>query len=150
MLQSNPFSARPIRNGRRQPPHPRRQLGVALIEALISILIFSFGVLGLIGLEASAINFSVDAEDRNRASLFANEIASYMWLQNSVNVTTAQQALWNASIADPTQPMGLPSGAIAPLPTATANNYADITITWVPITDKTNTMRQLSTRVILR
>jgi type IV pilus assembly protein PilV len=53
---------------------------MALIEALVSILIFSFGVLGLIGLQASAINFSVDAEDRNRAALFANEIASSMWL----------------------------------------------------------------------
>ena len=49
---------------------------MALIEVLVSILIFSFGVLGLIGLEASAINYSVDAEDRSRAALFASEISA--------------------------------------------------------------------------
>ena len=59
------------------PPSARAsQSGVALIEVLISILLFSLGILGLIGLQARAISFSVDAEDRNRAALFANEIAT--------------------------------------------------------------------------
>ena len=71
----------------RQPLPWRPQRGVALIEALVSIVIFSFGVLGLIGLEASAINYSVDAEDRNRAALFASEIASTMWLNGTVSMT---------------------------------------------------------------
>ena len=40
----------------------------------------SVGLLGLIGLQARAVNFSVNAEDRNRAALFANDVASGMWL----------------------------------------------------------------------
>ena len=121
---------------------------MALMEALVSILIFSFGVLGLIGLEASAVNFSVDAEDRNRAALFASEIASSMWLNGSVTVQSAQLATWQASVADPTT-TGLPNGTVTVTPTAGTTNSADISITWVPQTDKTATTRQLTTRVIL-
>lgn len=66
-----------------------RQHGVALLEVLISILIFSFGILGLIGLQARAIGFSLDAEDRNRAALLADDVASLMWLNNSVTLPAA-------------------------------------------------------------
>ena len=52
------------------------QQGFALLEVLVSILIFSFGVLGLDRLQARAITLSTDAEDRNRAALLASDIAS--------------------------------------------------------------------------
>jgi type IV pilus assembly protein PilV len=132
---------------------------VALIEALVSILIFSFGVLGLVGLEASAINFSVDAEDRNRAAMFASDVASSMWLANSVSYATnpmliPEYAAWQTSIVDPTK-TGLPSGILTITPSTSASDTgtfpdtADIVITWVPPTDKGGTVRQLTTRVIL-
>ena len=69
---------------------------MALIESLVSILIFSFGVLGLIGLQARAVNYSMDAENRDRAALLANEITSSMWLAGSVTAGTAQLASWQA------------------------------------------------------
>ena len=53
-----------------------RQPGVALLEALIAILIFSFGVLGLVGLQASSIGFLSDARDRVDASQLASQLAS--------------------------------------------------------------------------
>lgn len=132
---------------------------MALIETLVSILIFSFGVLGLIGLEASAINYSVDAEDRNRAALFASEIASAMWLANTVDCTNAllapQCAAWLANIGNPAT-TGLPSGVlrivpVPPVPVTAPVISADISITWVPTTDKAAVAatRQLTTRVIL-
>jgi type IV pilus assembly protein PilV len=43
-----------------------------LLEALIAILIFSFGILGLVGLQANAINLSTDAKYRADAALLAN------------------------------------------------------------------------------
>lgn len=134
---------------RSAPAGGRRQGGVALIEALISILIFSIGVLGLIGLEASAINFSVDAEDRNRAALFASEITSYMWLNGTVTVPSAQYGTWQNNIANTALPTGLPSGTLNITTTAGTTNSSDITITWVEPTDKTATPRQLTTRIIL-
>jgi len=125
-----------------------RQTGVALIEALVAVLIFSFGVLGLIGLEASAINFSVDAEDRNRATVLANDIASLMWLNNlngNVSTTTLQ-----SNCLVPSSPVFLPSCFIAPI-TAVAGtpNTWTITITWVPVTDKGGGTRTFTTQVTL-
>jgi type IV pilus assembly protein PilV len=122
---------------------------MALIEALVSILLFSFGVLGLIGLEARSISFSVDAEDRNRAALLANEIASDMWLANSVTLSASVVTALQARVADPTNG-GLPTGVLAITP-VTANS-ADILLTWVPPQHAGATDYQtgsFSTRVIL-
>jgi type IV pilus assembly protein PilV len=122
---------------------------MALIEVLVSILIFSFGVLGLIGLEASAVHFSVDAEDRNRAALFANDIASTMWLQGAVSYTPTQLATWQSNVADTSLPTGLPNGQVSVTAVAGTTNSTDISITWQPQTDQTLTTRTLSTRVTL-
>jgi len=139
----------PIRHHARMRPQRAPQRGVALIEALVSVLIFSFGVLGLIGLEASAINYSVDAEDRNRATLFASDIASTMWLNGTVTVSAAQLTTWQTNIANPALPTGLRAGTLSITPTAGTTNSADISIQWTPTTDANSTTRQLTTRVIL-
>ena len=52
----------------------KHQSGVMLLEALIAILIFSLGVLGVVGMQASAIAASRDAKYRTDAALLANEI----------------------------------------------------------------------------
>jgi len=130
-----------------------------MMEVLVSILIFAFGLLGLIGLQASAIHYSADAEDRNRAALFANEIASSMWINNSVSPTTAQKTAWTTALANPTTETGLPGGTFSITPVASITNSsgtviaADIVVNWVPTTDKAtdklSATRQLTTRVIL-
>jgi type IV pilus assembly protein PilV len=128
---------------------PKCQSGVALLEAMVSILIFSFGLLGLIGLEARAINFSVNAEDRNRATLFANDIASNMWLSGTVTVAPAVLAGWQAGVSDPTK-AGLRSGTVTITPVAGATNSADVAITWRSTSSATtDPPSQLTTRVIL-
>lgn len=127
----------------------RRQRGVALIEVLVSVLLFSFGLLGLIALEARAVNFSVDAEDRNRAALFAGEIASSMRLAGTITVSAAQLGIWQTAIADPTK-TGLANGAVTITPTAGLANSADILVTWKPPSDSaTAATSTLTTRVIL-
>ena len=55
------------------------QTGVMLLEALIAILIFSLGVLGIVGLQASAVKASRDAKYRTDAGLLANELIGEMW-----------------------------------------------------------------------
>jgi len=133
----------------------RAQGGVALIEALISILIFAFGVLGLMGLEARAINFSVDAEDRNRAAVFASEVASTLWLSGSIaaGASAANITAWNLSVNVANAPQtGLPNGTVAVTPVAGTTNAADIVITWQSpshATDATDTTSVLTTRVVL-
>jgi type IV pilus assembly protein PilV len=136
-------------NSTQQPTSRPTQRGMAMIEVLVSILLFSLGVLGLIGLQASAIQFSVEADMRNRASLIANEVATAMWLSNSVSVDTeAGTPSWKSRVA-----AELPSGTITVtgVAAATMPNSADVHITWKPPQRAANDsdMSQLNTRVTL-
>ena len=60
---------------------PRRvpQRGSALLEALIAILVFSFGVLGLIGILAASVRATNDARYRAEAANLANALIGDMW-----------------------------------------------------------------------
>ena len=138
------------RRQRRGLPQTRgAQQGIALMEALISMLIVAFGVLGLFGLEASAINTAMDSEDRNRAALFASDVASTMWLSGTVTPTTAQMTTWTANVANAAG-TGMSNGVLTITPVAGTTNAADITISWKPPSRATSSASsKLTTRVIL-
>ena len=55
------------------------QKGSALMEAMVAILIFSFGVLGLIGILAASIRATNDARYRAEAANLANAVIGDMW-----------------------------------------------------------------------
>lgn len=59
------------------------QKGVMLLEAMISILIFSLGILALIGLQARAINSVSDASYRSQAAFFADQIIGQIWIDRT-------------------------------------------------------------------
>lgn len=106
------------------------QAGVALIEVLVSVLLFSLGILGLIGLQTRAIGLSLDAEDRNRAALLANDIAATMWTTRTVAIDPdVGEPSWNDRASNP-QAGGLPGGSVQISNVAT--NTVDILITWRP------------------
>ncbi len=67
---------------------PRRQQGFTLLEALIAILIFSFGILALMGLQANAISSVRDAKYRADAAFLANQIVGLMWSDDPDNNLT--------------------------------------------------------------
>jgi type IV pilus assembly protein PilV len=52
----------------------KSQKGAALIEALVALLIFAFGILGLFGLQGLMIRNQTDAKFRTDASFLANEV----------------------------------------------------------------------------
>ncbi len=60
-------------------PQRRKQSGVMLLEALIGILIFSLGILALVGMQAIAVRLSTDARDRAEASNLASQLVGDMW-----------------------------------------------------------------------
>lgn len=124
----------------------KRQAGIALLEVLVSVLLFSLGILGLIGLQARAINFSTDAEDRNRAALLANDIASEMWLTKSVTIDTSKDSVWQKRVSSADKG-GLPNGALEV--TAASANSADIKITWQAPARAAGEQSTLVTRVTL-
>lgn len=72
-------------------PQAGRQSGVMLIEALIALLIFSIGILGIVGLQSSAVTASSDAKYRSEAALLANELIGSMWASDrtQANLQTA-------------------------------------------------------------
>jgi len=129
-----------------------RQAGVSLIEVLVAILIFSFGIVGLMGLQARALQFSTSAEDTSRAALLANELGSTMVLSKTVQtiglVPPGAYAAWQARVANTTNG-GLPNGVGT---VVTNGNVATITIQWRPPSAASaafNATNQYVTQVIL-
>lgn len=59
---------------------PSFQQGVVLLESLIAILIFSLGVLGIVGLQASMIKSTSDAKYRSDAAYIAQQRIGQMWV----------------------------------------------------------------------
>jgi len=59
----------------------RKQHGVMLIEALIAILIFSLGILGMVAMGSVAIAAQSDSQYRTDAANYASEIVSEMAIQ---------------------------------------------------------------------
>ncbi len=128
-------------------PTRRAQQGAFLLEALIGILIFSLGILGIVGLQARAIRFTNDAEYRAEAMYLANSLISQMWTDDRATlkskydstvgtgpgytafVTRVNSALAGAIIATP--PVVNVDGAL-PLPQAnsTSSNVVQVQITW--------------------
>ena len=80
----------------------KHQSGVMLLEALIAILVFSLGILGVVGMQASAIGASRDAKFRSDAGMLANEVIGQMMASNrAVDVTglgnTAMKAAFHGT-----------------------------------------------------
>jgi len=58
---------------------PKSQGGVMLLEALIAILIFSIGILAVVGMQATTIKNVTDSRHRTEAAFLANKLLSQMW-----------------------------------------------------------------------
>lgn len=114
------------RSGARHEPR-RSQRGVMLLEVLVSILIFSFGILGAVAMQIRAVQYSANAEDRNRAALFANEIASTMLLSGTVTLPNAVVTAWSGRVG--AAGSGLPAGVGEVFP---AGRTATIRVRWTP------------------
>ncbi len=101
--------------------------GSVLLEVLISILVFSLGVLGLVGMHAVAIQNSVNSQDRAVASILASDMVSQMWVKKSS--TTASPAIsgdiaaWKLKVED-----SILSNAVGDV--TDVAGVATITVTW--------------------
>ncbi len=71
------------RFGRRNGPRPvsvrGAQSGVVLLEALIAILIFSLGILGVVGMQARSVQLMTEATFRAQAAQSASDLLAEMW-----------------------------------------------------------------------
>jgi len=118
----------------RQQSRKSSQSGVMLIEALVAILLFSVGVVAVMGMQAVSIEQVSQAKYRTDASYLANQIAGKMWVDqaNIASYATAGytgRAAWDTVVAS-TLPRG--SGTIA-----VAGTMVTITVNWQTPNDST-------------
>lgn len=111
-----------------------------LLEALIAMLIFSMGILAIVGMQASAVKASGDAKFRSDASLVANQLIGQMWVSNRTPATLQANfqggggtdgAAYTAWLAD--VQAALPGAAANP-PTVTVNvatSLVTVTVRWI-------------------
>jgi type IV pilus assembly protein PilV len=116
-----------------------RQAGVMLLEALIAILIFSIGILAIVGMQATAIQNMGEAKYRSDAAFLANQIVADMW-SNSTNL--AGYAYSGSGSVPPlllnwmnTAQSKLPGVDVVakknlPIITLGANNMVTVTVRW--------------------
>jgi type IV pilus assembly protein PilV len=118
---------------RSAPAQKSSQQGVVLIETLIAILLFSFGLLALIGLQAVLSKDVTHAKTRSEASLLANQLIGQIWTdQTNLNsyamaagdcaATYAPCQAWRGMVRQT-----LPSGSAG---VAVNGNQVDITLDW--------------------
>ena len=108
---------------------PRRSVGgMTLIDVLVATVLIAIGLIGLVAMQARAVQQAVSAEDSQRAALLASEIASAMWSANSVTLPAATITDWNTRVANAAG-SGLPNGVGTVTVTA---GVARISITWRP------------------
>jgi len=80
------------------------QRGIVLLEILIAILIFSIGILGVVGLQASMLRNGTEARYRVEATHVAQQRFATMWLNQDNLATYAEK---DTDISTET---GLPNG----------------------------------------
>lgn len=126
------------------------QGGFMLLEALIAIAIFSIGILGLLALQAVAINNASSAKYRSDASLQAENLVGQMWvssrtpaaLQANFSSTGGGQpyVTWASGVAAvlPGAATYTPVVTVQPVTTTVApSSLVTITIYWkAPTEDK--------------
>ncbi|GAB3645808.1 type IV pilus modification protein PilV [Ramlibacter alkalitolerans] len=130
----------------RTPPSPRRrrhaQRGIMLLEALIAILIFTVGILGLVGLQASAVKQSTDASYRAEAAQLADQLIGKMWadnravtnLQTRYNTCTSSACPgyieWMATVANTLPGVTITSSTTRPDVSVNGQGIVTISIFW--------------------
>jgi type IV pilus assembly protein PilV len=106
--------------------------GISLIEVLVAMTIFSFGILGLLGVHARALTNFSDAKYRTDAALLTDSLLNDIWV-NRANMSSYAYSGGSASSAV----QGWLSEVRATLPggnatVTVASSTVQVTVTWQP------------------
>lgn len=121
----------------------RQSRGIALIEALVGILIFSLGILGLVGLQASMSRAQGSAKFRADAAYLSTDLLGQMWADRG-NLLDGKYEHPGACASHPKcadwlnkLAASLPEGS-AKIAT-NANGDVSLTVTWTTSAEGTHT-----------
>jgi type IV pilus assembly protein PilV len=128
-----------------------QQAGVMLLEALIAILIFSVGILAIVGMQATAVQDLGEAKYRTQAAFLANRVIAQMWggignvaanvQTNLAPYTYGGSGAVPAVISDwvTTVNGSLPgASSFPPIIKVNADNSVVVTVRWQASRDKAN------------
>lgn len=76
------LSRRPGRPARRCPARPATApvaRGFTLIEVLVALVVLSFGLLGVVGLQAKSLQYTFGSYQRSQATLQAKDLVERLW-----------------------------------------------------------------------
>jgi type IV pilus assembly protein PilV len=114
----------------------RRQRGIVMLDALIAIVIFSIGIVGMVKLQSAAVDIASSVKDRTDAAMLADQVIAQMWTSDKTTAGALQQNFQSPGGAAYTTWVSsvnreLP-GTTATPPTITvdANNYVTVTVYW--------------------
>ncbi len=114
-----------------------KQKGSALLESLIAMLLFSMGILAIVGLQAASIKNTASAKYRIDASMLANRIIGQMWVDNKNNAPLiasysspggAEYLKWKVNVQKALPGVGVTLNA--PTITIDAANKVTVIILW--------------------
>jgi len=108
--------------------------GFVLLDALIAIVIFAIGILGMVKLQSNAVSYASDAQYRTEAAMLADQVIAAMWIADQQALVAnfkgdsdsggAGYKAWNALVGH--LPGG--EGTIA----IDTSGVAEITVSWTP------------------
>jgi type IV pilus assembly protein PilV len=64
------------------------QAGSVLIETLVALLLFAFGVVSMVALQAASVGFAGQAKSRSDAAFLAEQIVGQMWADKRSNLSS--------------------------------------------------------------
>lgn len=89
------------------------QNGFVLLEGLIAILIFSMAILGVVGMQATAITKGTESQYRADAAFLANQLLAQMWVHAGSGVNVAGSGIVSIQAASAA---GIPLAFVALAP----------------------------------
>lgn len=115
----------------------RKQRGASLLEVLVATTIFALGILGLLGMHATAMSVFSDSKYRTDAALLADRLINQIWVDR-INVASyayasgtggAEVTTWANAVS-----ATLPGGDAT---VAVNGNAVQVTVTWRPSNGQT-------------
>lgn len=138
-----------MKNGKYYRPIANQQ-GVALLEALISVLILAFGILALVGLQTTLLKQTTQSRYRSEASYLANQLEGQMWADMGTNSTLSALSAYNGCANTKCTAIAasaaskLPNGAIA---VVINGSDVTITVTWRAPDETTSNQHVVNTSI---
>jgi len=139
-------------------PGPTKQAGVMLLEALIALLIFSVGILAIVGMQATAFQDMGEAKYRTDAAFLANQLIAEMWSGVGDTPDNLDEYVWDGSGAPPAAIANWVAAVNSHLPGAGANpptierdpatNAMTVTVSWQQARDKSTSAPAHSYRTV--